>query len=128
MTNLVSRNNFFQDLFDFRRECDQMFNRMLTGSPGGEMQTAGQFRAFAPAVESYIDKDGKTFHCRISLPGIDPKDVQIHAQGNSLTISGERKFTRSSKDVDFILNEIWYGSFERTPPVREGVDPSKSEC
>ncbi|HLW81152.1 MAG TPA: Hsp20/alpha crystallin family protein [Candidatus Acidoferrales bacterium] len=125
MTNLVSRNNFFQDLFDFRRDFDQMFNRMLTGGPDAETQMAGQPRAFAPAVESYIDKDGKTFHCRISVPGIDPKDVQIHAQGNSLTISGERKFSRSSKDVDFIHNEIWYGSFERTLPLPEGVDPSK---
>lgn len=124
MANLVPRNSFFQDLFDFRRDFDQIFNRMLTGSAGEEPQTR-MTRSFAPAVESYIDKDGKNFQCRVSLPGIDPKDVQIHAQGNTLTISGERKMTRSSKDVDVVHNEIWYGSFERTLPLPEGLDTNK---
>ena len=36
------------------------------------------------------------FHCRVSLPGIDPKEVQIHAQGNMLTIRCERKVERRS--------------------------------
>lgn len=79
MTNLVSRNTFFQDLVDFRRDFDQIFNRMLNGSSAGELQTTSEPASFAPAVEFYIDKDGKAFHCRISLPGIDPKNVQIRA-------------------------------------------------
>jgi hypothetical protein len=29
MTNLVARENFVQDLSDFRREFDQIFNRFL---------------------------------------------------------------------------------------------------
>src|ERR1700739_4186127 len=91
MTNLVPRTNLFQDLFDFRRDFDQIFNRMLTGWPFSEGRATSETGAFAPAVESYVDKDRKTFHCRMALPGVDPKDVQIHAQANSLTITGERK-------------------------------------
>ena len=32
MTNLILRNNLFEDLFDVRREFDKIFNRMLTAS------------------------------------------------------------------------------------------------
>lgn len=125
MTNLVLRNNLFQDLFDFRRDFDQIFNRMLMEWPSRELGTNGTAAAFAPAVESYIDKDGKKYHCRVSLPGIDPKEVQIHAQGNMLTIRGERKVERRSKDVDVFHEEISYGAFERTFTMPEGVDVDK---
>jgi len=33
MTDLVPRDNFFLDLFDFRRDFDQLFNRVLTDWP-----------------------------------------------------------------------------------------------
>lgn len=30
MTNLIPRDNFLQDLFDFRKDFDQIFNRFLS--------------------------------------------------------------------------------------------------
>lgn len=59
------------------------------------------------------------------MPGIDPKDVQIHAHGNSLTITGERKVNRTAKDVDVLRNEIFYGAFERTLSLPPGVEADK---
>lgn len=122
MTSLVPQDSFFQDLFDFRRDFDQIFNRMLSGWPAAESRSTGAVGAFAPAVESYVDKIGKTYHCRIALPGIDPEDVQIHAQGQSLMISGERKSTIAATEVDPLQSEIWYGAFERTLALPEGVE------
>lgn len=66
-------------------------------------------------------KDGKKFICRVSLPDIEPKDVEIQAKGNLLTIKGERKVTRAAKEVDVMDEEIMYGSFERTFTLPEGV-------
>lgn len=125
MTNLVPRDSFFQDLFDFRRDFDQIFNRMASGWPFGVTRTSGTSSVFAPAVESYIDKDAKTYRCRVALPGVDPKEVQIHAQGSTLTVSGERKVQRSGKDLDLHYEEISYGAFERTLTLPEGVDADK---
>lgn len=76
---------------------------------------------FLLAVESYIYKDGKKYISRISLPGIEVKDVEIHAQGNVLTIKGERKVTRTSKDVKLLDEEINYGLFERMLTLPEGL-------
>jgi len=125
MTNLVLRDSLLKDPFDFRWDFDRIFNGMLMERPFREERINGTSAAFAPAVESYVDKDGKKYHCRVSLPGIDPKEVQIHAQGSMLTIRGERKVERRSKDVDVFHEEISYGAFERTFTMPEGVDADK---
>jgi HSP20 family protein len=122
MLDLIPRDNFFQDLFDFRRDFDRIFNRILVHKPLlGEELTPGKALDFLPAVETYLDKDGKKFICRVSLPGIEPKDVEIHTKGNLLTIRGERKTVRTSKEVDVMDEEIDYGKFERTFTLPEGV-------
>src|SRR2546430_3464579 len=95
MTNLVPRDSLFQDLFDFRRDFDQIFNRFLSWPSTQEERTL--VTGFAPAVESFIDKDDKKFHCQVMLPGVEPKDVNIQVQGNTLTISGERSEEHTSE-------------------------------
>lgn len=120
--NLIPQDRFFQDLFDFRRDFDQIFNRILLNKPMlGEQSLAGKEFDFLPAMETYLDKNEKKFICRVALPGIDPKNVEIHTKDNRLTIKGERKFTRAEKEVNVWDEEIVYGSFERTLELPEGV-------
>jgi len=120
MTNLIPRDTFFQDMVDFRRNFDQVFNRFLRWPSAQEDLTHA--REFSPAVESFIDKDNKKFHCQVLLPGVDPKDVEIHVQGNTLTITGERTNQRETRDADYLQKEITYGSFTRSLVLPEGVD------
>ena len=54
--------------------------------------------------------------------------MEIHAQGNYLTIKGERKSAKTSKEVDTFNEEIVYGSFERTLTLPEGVVTQKLEA
>lgn len=125
MTNLIPRDSFFQDLFDFRRDFDQIFNRILLGKPSLADQAACKAFDFFPAVEAYLDRDGKKFFCRVSLPGVDAKDVEIQTKDNLLTIKGERKRSRTSKEVEVMDEEIVYGKFERTFTLPEGVVTDK---
>ena len=46
---------------------------------------------------------------RVDLPGVDPKDVQVEAEGNLLSITGERKGEASGPEN----RETFYGKFER---------------
>jgi len=108
MTNLVVRDNFAQDLLDFRKSFDQVFNRFL-GSPLSQQEhwlTGG----FTAPVETFIDKDDKKFHCRIMLPGVDAKEISIQIQGNT---------------QNFFHHEITYGSFQRSLTLPAGVDGEK---
>ena len=126
MTNLIVRDNLFEDLFDVRREFDKIFNRMLTVKPWGkeEAATLTEFN-FLPAVETYVDKEAKKYVCKVSLPGIDPKKVQISVQGNMLTISGERKEEVRTKEAEYYHEEFSYGEFERMLELPEGVNTEK---
>ena len=124
MRSLIPRDNFFQDLFDFRRDFNQIFNRFLSwpSTPEDPTQTTA---GFSPAIESFIDKDGKKFHCQVMLPGVDPKDVNLQVQGNTLTISGERSTGHETKEADYLRREITYGAFQRSILLPEGVDKDK---
>jgi len=103
-------------------------NRILTGKPWTEWAELPAFNKefnFSPAVEAYVDKEGKKYVCRVTLPGVEPKDLQIHAQGNLLTIRGERKVTHRAKEAELFEEEIAYGVFERTLALPEGVNAEK---
>src|SRR5882724_5191027 len=117
MANLVPRDTFFHAVADFRRNFDQVFNRLVRWSCRQEESTYAN--EFSPAVEAFIDKDNKKFHCEVVPPGVDPKDVDIQVQGNTLTITGERTNSRETREADFLQREITYG-FIYTKPGAAG--------
>jgi HSP20 family protein len=126
MKNLYPTERLFEDLFGFRREFDEMFNRILNGRPWGfELPEFKKTFNITPAVEAYVDKEAKKYVCRVTLAGVEPKDLQIHAQGNVLTIRGERKLTHNTKEIELVEGEIFYGVFERTLTLPEGVNVEK---
>jgi len=125
MTSLIPRDTFFQDLFDFRRDFDQIFNRFLSWPSAQEEPAMTTLGVFTPPMECFVDKDGKKLHCNVMLPGVDPKDVGLQVQGNTLTISGERSASRETKETDYLRREITYGAFQRSILLPEGVDRDK---
>ena len=128
MKELTVYDNLFQDLFDFRRDFDQIFNRVLTVKPWTREEGLPWEKNFAPAIETFVDKEGKKYFCRIALPGVDPKDVEIHVQGTMLRVTGERKFVRTINDVEMYEKEIAYGKFERELELPEGVNIEKIQA
>ncbi len=126
MKNLYSTERLFEDLFGVRRELDEMFNRILTDRSWGlELPEFKKEFNIAPAIETYVDKEAKKYVCRMALPGVEPKEVQVHAQGNLLVIRGERKLTHRAKEAELFEEEIAYGVFERTLSLPEGVNVEK---
>jgi HSP20 family protein len=65
---------------------------------------------------------------KADLPGLDPKDVEIHVQNGTLTLKGERKFTSDVKEDDCRRAERVYGSFLRSFSLPQTVDPDKVEA
>jgi len=106
----------FRELDRFKRDFDDLFDRFLGGrfarQPGN-----------GPALESYVD-NGKLV-IRADLPGIDPKDVEITATGDQLTIRGKREQQHEEKGRDFIHREVAYGTFERVVKLPGGVNPDE---
>ncbi len=124
MANLAARDTILNDLFDFRRDLNGIFNRLVTGSQSGSERSA-RILAAVPPIEAWVDKDEKKYHLSIALAGVDPKDIEVNLQGNNLTVSGEQKVSEEKKDADFVYQEFAYGRFERSITLPEGVDTSK---
>lgn len=124
MLGLFEPRNFYRDLFDFRRDFDEIFNRMIGATPVlTGTQTYGEF--FTPAVEAWTDTEAKKFYLRVAVPGVEPKEVKIEVQGNVLTISGELKYVEEKKEVSYHQREFTYGAFQRVVTLPEGVDAEK---
>ena len=114
----------YGELFNFHREFNDMFNRILTGKPLAEWPELPTFSKefnFIPPVEAYLDKATNKYVCRVTLAGIEPKELEVGTQGNVLTIRGERKFHHGVKEVELMENEFAYGKFERMITIPEGV-------
>ena len=124
MTFLARRTNPIDDLFDFRRDFDGMFNRLLNSSGIAENGASGLIVA-VPPIEAWLDNEKKQYHLSVALAGVDPKDVQINLQGNNLVISGEQKCNEEKKDANYLQREFTYGRFERVVTLPEGVDTGK---
>ncbi len=123
MKKLAIRENWFEDLFDFRSGFEQLFKHVLATWPDTE-RGPGIF-GLVPQIEAWIDRSNKKYHLRIALPGVDPNKVDLKLQGNMLTVSAQSKSSREAKDVDYLYREISYGTFKRTATLPEGVDAEK---
>jgi HSP20 family protein len=101
----------------FKRDFEDLFDRLL-GAPSSRRPPG-----HGPALESYVE--GGKLIVRADLPGVDPKDVDIIASGDQLTLRGKREQQREERGRDFIHREVTYGSFERVVKLPRGVNPEQ---
>ena len=108
----------FRELSTLHRQVDELFRRSFAEMPG--LGSLFGESADHPQVESYVKDD--EWVVKASLPGVDPKAVEVSLAGDRLTLRGERKDDKEVRDEDYLVREIRYGSFERTLRVPEGVE------
>ena len=82
-------------------------------------RTAGAF----PPVNIYDDGEG--FRVRAELPGIEKEDLEIHAQGDELTIRGERDIAPPEEGADWHRRERQGGQFRRTVQLPQAINADK---
>jgi HSP20 family protein len=78
---------------------------------------------FAPPVDIYEDE--QNISLKLEVPGIDEKDIDVHIEGNTLTVHGERKIEKEEKEENFRRIERQYGSFTRSFTLPSSVDPGQ---
>jgi len=77
-------------------------------------------------IEEFTEDDHLVV--RAELPGIDPeKDVEITMTGDVLHLRAERQERSEAKGAGY-RSEFRYGSFERTFPLPQGIDPEMIEA
>lgn len=120
-----NRNNLWDpvgELDRIRREIDDMFDPAAR-----RFFSDGLFdREFSPALDVVENNDG--FLVSVDLPGVDKRDLEISVADNVLTIKGEKKDNRESKNGKFFRKESWEGTFQRTLSLPHGVDAAKIDA
>lgn len=77
----------------------------------------------APHIEMY-DQKGEIV-VKAELPGLEKDDIHVTVEGDVLTIKGERKREKETKDEDYYLCESSYGMFSRAIELPVTVKPDK---
>jgi HSP20 family protein len=114
--------------FDMLRRLDEDMDRLFQQLWGGGRgmtrgRTAGAPSMWMPQVE-VCEKGGK-LHVYADLPGLRKEDVKLSVEGDQVILQGERQSTHEEgqQGGDFYHSERSYGSFYRSIPLPEGVDP-----
>ena len=89
----------FNDFFRLRDELDQLFD---VGLPLSNIRSVP--RGTFPAINMEEGKDDVTIHAY--LPGIDPKEVDLTLEDNSLTIKGKRDVEMTDENTNDAVEEV----------------------
>ena len=79
-----------------------------------------EFEGISPAVDMIDKKD--EIVVKAEIPGVEKNDINISLTDSTLTIKGETKKEKETKDEDFYYSERTYGSFrEDTKSTRKST-------
>jgi len=96
-----------RELARVQDEMDRLFERVFDRAPLRDDVAP----AYAPAVDVEETADGYVF--RADLPGIRLEDVKVELMGDTLTVRGERKSSKSDEKGSMHRVERVAGTFER---------------
>jgi HSP20 family protein len=75
---------------------------------------------YIPSME-LVDR-GDRYVVKAELPGLKEKDVDVSVCDNVLTVKGEKKASKETKEEDYHFSEMTYGSFCRSVTLPSGVE------
>ena len=104
-------------LDQMRREMDRALD--VRGDEGSSVATSD----WVPAVDIKEEKDG--FVIIADIPGVDPKDIEVHMENGMLTIKGEKESEKKEEREGYKRVERSYGSFYRRFSLPDTADAEK---
>jgi HSP20 family protein len=113
----------FRDLVTTQDRFNRLFNDTFARVFGGEEAAP---RGWMPPVDIYETDDKLVL--KAELPGIDPKDVEVRVEDNTLYLKGERKFEKEVKEENLHHVERSYGAFSRTFALPSSIDSEKVQA
>lgn len=104
-----------RELEAFQTDMNRLFDSFFRSD------TSSSVRRWAPATD--LTEDGDSLVLKLDLPGLSDEDVAVEVDGNVLTVSGERRDERESKEGGVLRLERSFGKFSRSFTLPEGTDP-----
>jgi len=98
----------FQEFLDIQDRMNRLFEQTLSRSRG----EAADGSTWAPAVDIY--ETPEAIILQAELPGLSREQIDIQLQEDTLTLRGERRFTREAQGERCLRIERSYGAFQRS--------------
>lgn len=111
----------FRDIMVLRDRMNRLFEDLVS-SPKYEESDIIQ-STWSPAVDIYETENELVLTAE--LPGVEEKDVEIKVEDNTLSLRGERKFEKETREENYHRIERAYGSFYRSFSLPNYVDQEK---
>jgi len=115
---------FPTDILSMQREMNRMFDRFFRGGEVDESELTPS--TWLPAVD-LVEKDNK-FVAKVELPGVKKDDVKITLSDNILTVRGEKKEEKETRESNYHRLERSYGSFQRSFTLPTTVENDKVDA
>ena len=131
----LTRLSPLEDVFNFQREVDRLFNQFWSDLP---TRTAATAAGSSPSFQVNTTDDG--WRIDVPMPGIDPKDVSLEVAGKTLSIRAEVPGEERDKspthyeqtftvpeflDLERLTASHRHGMLRLTVPLKESVKPRR---
>lgn len=102
----------------------------ITPNDGGDNDLPSWLGQEEEQAELSVDlfDNGKEIIVQTMVAGVRPEDLSIDIRRDSITIEGSRKETHTIKENNYVVRELYWGSFSRRLDLPEEVDPDLAEA
>lgn len=124
----IIRWNPARELLTMEREFNKLFNSFGKRLGIGESDSLDEYEnaVWMPLTDIKEDKDN--YFVMLDLPGISKDDVKVSYSNGQLSVSGERKQEKETKDSKFQRVERVFGRYYRSFTLPQKVKEDKIEA
>ncbi len=117
-----------RELLNVEREFNRLFNTLGSRFGLAESQENDEYEnaVWMPLTDITEDKDN--FILKLDLPGVSKEDVKISFNDGQLSISGERKQEKETKESKFHRVERVYGRYYRSFTLPSQIKTDKIDA
>ncbi|MBW4605964.1 MAG: Hsp20/alpha crystallin family protein [Hassallia sp. WJT32-NPBG1] len=108
----------FSEMETLRRQMDQIFDEMLTQKR--------DVITWKPAAE--LEDTDNNVILRLSIPGVEAKDLNIRVTQQVVAISGEKRQDNQTENGSSFRSEFRYGKFQRVIPLPVAIENNKVQA
>lgn len=98
-------------------------NRIFDMSFPGDWEEGREAAQWRPSVDIY-EKNGETV-VHAELPGVKREDISLDMKDSVMIIKGKRTSEEEIDEDGYYRKERHFGSFQRTIPLPEAIDPDQ---
>src|SRR5579883_235388 len=112
---MITRYDPFREALSLRKAIDQLFEQSF-------VRPLWSFAGSQGNVLMNIYETDAGYQVQALLPGVKPEDIELSVQQRGLTLKGQFQPINPEEKVNWLLQEIGSGSFERTITFPQEID------